>query len=50
MQFFWGVFLADLQNHPAANRFIAERVRLCRLLSLTLLCSPSSRHDLNTTD
>ncbi len=34
MQFFWGVFLADLQNHPGANKFLSEKVRLCRFLSV----------------
>jgi peptidoglycan/LPS O-acetylase OafA/YrhL len=37
MQFFWGVLLADLQNNAAANAFLAERRRLCRILSTILL-------------
>ncbi|RKU43111.1 hypothetical protein DL546_004771 [Coniochaeta pulveracea] len=37
MQFFWGVLLADLQNHDAANAFLNERRRLCRILSFVLL-------------
>ncbi|EPE08172.1 acyltransferase family protein [Ophiostoma piceae UAMH 11346] len=33
MQFFFGVFLSDLQNHPTANQWLAERPRLARVLS-----------------
>ncbi|KAI0123570.1 acyltransferase family-domain-containing protein [Xylariales sp. AK1849] len=39
MQFFWGVFLCDLQNHPTANDFIASRPRTCRLLATVFLLS-----------
>jgi peptidoglycan/LPS O-acetylase OafA/YrhL len=37
MQFFWGVLLADLQNHDGANAFLNDRRRLCRILSFVLL-------------
>lgn len=37
MQFFWGVFLSDLQNNEAAAALLNERRRLCRLLSAALL-------------
>jgi peptidoglycan/LPS O-acetylase OafA/YrhL len=37
MQFFWGVLLADLQNNDAANSFLAERLRSCRILSLLFI-------------
>ncbi|OAA66607.1 Acyltransferase 3 [Niveomyces insectorum RCEF 264] len=37
MQFFFGVFLADVQNHPRANQFLADHTRLARLLSPLLL-------------
>jgi len=39
MQFFWGVFLADLQNHGAANTFVARFPRACRLGSLILVAA-----------
>ncbi|KAI1865704.1 hypothetical protein JX265_008027 [Neoarthrinium moseri] len=37
MQFFWGVFLCDVQNAPAANDFIINRPRLCKLLAAICL-------------
>ncbi|ROV88742.1 hypothetical protein VMCG_10081 [Cytospora schulzeri] len=37
MQFFWGTLLADLQNHPPTNQFIADRARLSKILSFTLV-------------
>lgn len=37
MQFFWGVFLADLQNHQPANEFLATHPRLCRFLSVLFM-------------
>lgn len=37
MQFFWGVFLCDLQNYPAANDFMANRPRLCKVLAIFFL-------------
>lgn len=37
MQFFWGVFLADLQNHPPAMDFIANRPRLCQIFAIVCL-------------
>lgn len=37
MQFFFGVFLADLQNHPPVAQFQGDRPGLCRALSLVLL-------------
>lgn len=33
MQFFFGIFLAELQNHPAGNQFLVDHSRLCRFLS-----------------
>ncbi|KAI0007851.1 acyltransferase family-domain-containing protein [Xylariaceae sp. FL0662B] len=33
MQFFWGVFLCDLQNHPPANEWLNYRPKLSRLLA-----------------
>lgn len=33
MQFFWGVFLCDLQNLPSSNDFIANRTRLSKLIA-----------------
>lgn len=39
MQFFWGVLLADLQNHDGANAFLQDRRRLCRILSFVFLLS-----------
>lgn len=33
MQFFFGVFLSDVQNHPRANQFLSDHPRLTRLLS-----------------
>ncbi|CAK7201672.1 hypothetical protein SEUCBS139899_004381 [Sporothrix eucalyptigena] len=33
MQFFFGVFLAEVQNTPAANQFVNERPRISRILS-----------------
>lgn len=32
MQFFFGVFLSDVQNHPNANKFLNDYPRLSRLL------------------
>ncbi|KAH8888501.1 hypothetical protein GQ53DRAFT_748901 [Thozetella sp. PMI_491] len=37
VQFFFGVFMADLQNNESAAAFLVERRRLCRILSATLL-------------
>ncbi|KAK6087027.1 hard surface induced protein 3 [Seiridium cupressi] len=37
MQFFWGVFLCDLQNYPAANDFISNRPRISKLLAIFFL-------------
>lgn len=37
MQFFWGVFLADLQNHPTAVEFFANRPRLARVAAIVCL-------------
>ena len=39
MEFFWGVFMADLQNHPSANGFLGRFPRVCRLLSLVFLAA-----------
>ncbi|KAI0165182.1 acyltransferase 3 [Hypoxylon sp. FL1284] len=33
MQFFWGVFLCDLQNHPPATEWLTRRTRLSRVLA-----------------
>lgn len=33
MQFFWGAFIADLQNHPSTSQFISDRPRLSKILS-----------------
>jgi peptidoglycan/LPS O-acetylase OafA/YrhL len=37
MQFFWGVFLCDLQNHPKANDFLNGRPRIARVLAIFFL-------------
>ncbi|KAH8892348.1 hypothetical protein GQ53DRAFT_746212 [Thozetella sp. PMI_491] len=37
MQFFWGIFLADLQNHDGANTLLVGHGRLCRMLSTVLI-------------
>ncbi|KAJ0117382.1 cyltransferase family protein [Diaporthe amygdali] len=37
MQFFWGTFIADLQNHPTTAQFISDRPRLSRILSTSLV-------------
>ncbi|KAH9906031.1 acyltransferase family-domain-containing protein [Xylariomycetidae sp. FL2044] len=37
MQFFWGVFLCDLQNHPVANDFINNRPKLSRFLATVFM-------------
>ncbi|KAK8139022.1 hypothetical protein PG984_002402 [Apiospora sp. TS-2023a] len=39
MQFFWGVFLCDIQNTPAASDFIANRTRLSGLIASVCLIS-----------
>jgi peptidoglycan/LPS O-acetylase OafA/YrhL len=33
MQFFWGVFLCDVQNHPSANEFMARRPIVCQMIA-----------------
>ncbi|KUI71838.1 hypothetical protein VM1G_08093 [Cytospora mali] len=37
MQFFWGTLIADMQNHPPTTQIIADRPRLCRVLSFMLV-------------
>lgn len=37
MQFFWGVFLCDVQNTPAANNFIIDRPRTSKALAALFL-------------
>jgi peptidoglycan/LPS O-acetylase OafA/YrhL len=37
MQFFWGVFLCDVQNHPVANDFIISRPRTSKMLAIVFL-------------
>ncbi|KAI3390590.1 hypothetical protein diail_9107 [Diaporthe ilicicola] len=37
MQFFWGTFLADLQNQPSTAQFISDRPRISRILSAGLV-------------
>ncbi|KAG8162601.1 hypothetical protein KVR01_008366 [Diaporthe batatas] len=37
MQFFWGAFIADLQNHPSTTQFISDRARLSKILSAALV-------------
>lgn len=37
MQFFFGIFLSEVQNMPTANQFTSERPRLCRALSAFFL-------------
>ncbi len=37
MQFFWGVFLADLQNNEAASAFLLDHRRLSRTFSTVLI-------------
>lgn len=37
MQFFWGTFIADLQNHPSTTEFISERPHLSKILSGLLI-------------
>lgn len=37
MQFFWGVFLCDVQNHPSANEFLVRRPRVSRVLAIVFL-------------
>lgn len=36
-QFFWGIFLCDLQQYQPALDFINNRPRLCRLLSIIFM-------------
>ncbi|KAI1344399.1 acyltransferase family-domain-containing protein [Xylariaceae sp. FL0016] len=52
MQFFWGVFLCDLQNHPGANQWIADRPKISRTLAtifmflgLYLASYPEGHHE-----
>ncbi|TPX18281.1 uncharacterized protein E0L32_002790 [Thyridium curvatum] len=37
MQFFFGVFLSDLQNYQPAIQFLSDRARLCRVLAVVLV-------------
>jgi peptidoglycan/LPS O-acetylase OafA/YrhL len=37
MQFFWGVLIADLQNHPSTAQFISNYPRLSKILSAALV-------------
>ncbi|KAL1850741.1 hypothetical protein Daus18300_012819 [Diaporthe australafricana] len=37
MQFFWGTFIADLQNHPSTSQFISNRLRISKILSASLV-------------
>jgi hypothetical protein len=37
MQFFWGVFIAELQNHQPANDFLAYRPRICNIILAPVL-------------
>ncbi|XDG05073.1 hypothetical protein ABKA04_004688 [Annulohypoxylon sp. FPYF3050] len=37
MQFFWGVFLCDLQNHPPATEWLTRRARLSQVLAVVFL-------------
>lgn len=37
MQFFWGVFLCDLQNHPAATEWLTRRAKLSKVLAVIFL-------------
>lgn len=37
MQFFWGVFLCDVQNHPAANDFLVQRPKTSKILAVVFL-------------
>ncbi|KAI3334571.1 acyltransferase family-domain-containing protein [Ustulina deusta] len=37
MQFFWGVFMCDVQNHPSANEFLVRRPRISRVLAIIFL-------------
>ncbi|KAI1377851.1 acyltransferase family-domain-containing protein [Hypoxylon crocopeplum] len=37
MQFFWGVFLCDLQNHPPATEWLTRRAKMSRVLAAIFL-------------